>query len=252
MTRLLQGDHFGAEPAFTEGLAACRALGEPYYAALAQIGLANIAILQGHRERGAELLRACRKIAGDIPDRRLAELMRGLVSLNLAVISRASGNLDLATEQISDMLRRARAEDYLLGALISLGDLGDLARDRADWAKALSFYKDALTLGRNQPIRRVLIEVIESVAIVAFQTGQLEQCATLLGAAEALRERTGLGYFQPESRTSLSAAVEGTRAALGDVGLATAWQVGRTWSASGAITAAMDVQDRRSPQRQAA
>jgi non-specific serine/threonine protein kinase len=242
MSRLLQGDIAGAEPSFAAGLATCRAAGESYYAALALLGLANAAVLQGEPELGADYLRACRECAGAIPDRRLAEIAQGMVSLNLAVVSRATGDLDLATEQISDMLRRARAADYLQGTLIALGDLGDLARDREDWARAFSFYREALTLGSTQPIKRTIIETIEAVAIVAFRTGQAERSATLAGAAEALRERTGLRYIQPESSGSLGLAVQGSHAALGDAAFAAAWETGRTCSAGDTIAAALAVQ----------
>ncbi len=195
--------------------------------------------MQGNSERSTKLLLECSDIARFIPDRRLAELVQGMVSLNLGVVSRAAGELDLAADQISNMLRRARAEDYQQGELIALGDLGDLARDRANWTLALSFYRDALKLGRNQPVKRVLIEVIESVAIVASQTGRFDHSANLLGAAEGLRERTGLRYRPPESRTSLASAIEVSRAALGDEPFTAAWELGRTLSADRVIAAAL-------------
>jgi non-specific serine/threonine protein kinase len=242
MARLLQGDIAGAEPTFAVGLATCRAAGEPYYAALALIGLANAAVLRGENALGADYLRACRETADSISDRWLSEIVHGMVSLNLGVVSRASGDLDLATEQISDMLRRARAEDYLQGTLIALSDLGDLARDREDWTRALAFYREALTLGSTQPIKRTIIEAIESVAIVAFRTGQADRSAMLAGAAEALRERTGLRYIQPESSSSLGLAIQESRAALGDAAFTAAWETGRTRSAGDTIAAALAVQ----------
>jgi DNA-binding NarL/FixJ family response regulator len=242
MARLLQGDIAGAEPSFAVGLATCRAAGESYYAALALIGLANAAVLRGENALGADYLRACRETADSISDRWLSEIVHGMVSLNLGVVSRASGDLDLATEQISDMLRRARAEDYLQGTLIALSDLGDLARDREDWTRALAFYREALTLGSTQPIKRTIIEAIESVAIVAFRTGQADRSAMLAGAAEALRERTGLRYIQPESSSSLGLAIQESRAALGDAAFTAAWETGRTRSAGDTIAAALAVQ----------
>jgi non-specific serine/threonine protein kinase len=242
MTRLLQGELAGAEPVFESGLATCRAAGEPYYAALALLGLANVAALQGEHELGADFLRAGREAAEAIPDQRLSAIVQGMVSLNLAVVSRARGELDLAGEQIADMLRRARAADYLQGTLIALIDLGDLARDRADWSGALACYREALKLGIDRPIKRATIETIEAVAIVAFRLGQADRSALLAGAAEALRERTGLRYIQPESSTSLELAIQGSRAILGDSAFATAWEAGRTCSAGEAIAIALAVQ----------
>ncbi len=241
MTRLLQGDLAAAEPIFDVGLAACRHLGEFYAASLALLGLANVAILKGNLALATERLHACQETAGSIPDRRIAEIVQSMVSLNLGVVSRAAGDLDLAAEQISDMLRRARAEEYLQGALIALGDLGDLARDRSDWKTAISYYREALELGRDRPIKRTSIEIVESVAIVAFRTGQPEQSAVLAAAAETLRGRTGLRYIQPESSSSLELAIQGSRAALGDTAFTTAWETGRDCSVGDAIAAALAV-----------
>jgi non-specific serine/threonine protein kinase len=242
MARLLQGDIAGATPHFTSGLAACRAFNEPYYAALALLGLATAAILQGDNALATTHLHACHESAASIADRRLAEIVLGIVSLNLGVVSRAAGNLDLAAEQISDMLHRARAADYLQGTLIAFGDLGDLARDRAEWDRALAFYREGLNLGKDQPLKRTIIEIIESVAIVAFRTGQPERSAMLAGAAEALRERTGLRYIQPESSGSLLLAVQGSLAALGEPAFVAAWETGRICSTGDAIAAALAVQ----------
>jgi non-specific serine/threonine protein kinase len=242
MARLLQGDIAGATPHFTSGLAACRAFNEPYYAALALLGLATAAILQGDNALATTHLHACHESAASIADRRLAEIVLGMVSLNLGVVSRAAGNLDLAAEQISDMLHRARAADYLQGTLIAFGDLGDLARDRAEWDRALAFYREGLNLGKDQPLKRTIIEIIESVAIVAFRTGQPERSAMLAGAAEALRERTGLRYIQPESSGSLLLAVQGSLAALGEPAFVAAWETGRICSSGDAIAAALAVQ----------
>ena len=239
---LLQGDIPASERRLAAGLEASRANGEPYYAALALLGLGAAAILQDDGKRSSAYLHECRLIADEIPDRRLAELMRGLVSLNLGVVSRAAGDHELAEAQIGDMLRRARAEDYRLGTLLALGDLGDLARDRGELSQALSFYREALTLGRSQPMKRVLIEVIESVAIVAARTGQFDRSTCLLGATESLRERTGLRYRQPESSSSLAVAIASSRAALGTDGFMTAWELGRDYSADRAIAAALEVQ----------
>jgi non-specific serine/threonine protein kinase len=242
MARLLQGDIAGATPHFTSGLAACRAFNEPYYAALALLGLATAAILQGDNALATTHLHACHESAASIADRRLAEIVLGIVSLNLGVVSRAAGNLDLAAEQISDMLHRARAADYLQGTLIAFGDLGDLARDRAEWDRALAFYREGLNLGKDQPLKRTIIEIIESVAIVAFRTGQPERSAMLAGAAEALRERTGLRYIQPESSGSLLLAVQGSLAALGEPAFVAAWETGRICSTDDAIASALAVQ----------
>jgi predicted ATPase/DNA-binding CsgD family transcriptional regulator len=247
MIELLQGEISTSDALFADGLAACGQHDEPYYTAYALLGAATAAILQDERERSAGLLEECRLVADRIPDRRLAEIVRGLVSLNLAVVARASGNLELAAAQLTDMLHRSKTEDYQLGVLLALGDLGDLARDRGEWNRALAFYREALVLGRAQPVKRVLIEVIESIAIVAARTGQIDRSAPLLGGAAGLRERTGLRYRHPENRSSLALAIEVSRAALGGDDFATCWQRGRTLPAERIVALALDMPDSSPP-----
>lgn len=249
MILLMQGDLEDADGWLTRGSLACQALDEPYYAAWARIGLAAVASLQGNGDQSAAYLHECTLLADQIADRRLAELLRGIVSLNLGVVSRAAGDTERAATQIGDMLHRARTEDYRQGVLIALGDLGDLARDRGAWNDALAYYREALALGRERPSNRVLIEIIESVAMVAARIGQAELATSLLGATARLRERTGLRYQQPESTSSLALALEGLRTQLGAHAYAQAWDLAQEYSTETAIALAIGVSDDARPIR---
>jgi non-specific serine/threonine protein kinase len=123
--------------------------------------------------------------------------------------------------------------------LQALGDLGDLARDRSDHARALACYREALELGRENPRPRQVTDVIESVGVVAIFAGEPEGGATLLGAAEALRERLGLRLRYEENRVALEQAVAAARAALGEPAFASAWAVGRSMGPGQAVAAAL-------------
>ena len=85
MIQIYQGANREAEPRLTEGLAGCRALGDALHAVLALIGLGGLAIMQGDHDRGAALLEEALAAAQDVADRRLAEILAGRVSINLAV-----------------------------------------------------------------------------------------------------------------------------------------------------------------------
>ena len=86
-----------------------------------------------------------------------------------------------------------------------------------------------------------MIEIVESVAIVAAHLGYLDRSATLFGAAERLRERIGLRYRQPRNRASLETAIETVRAGLADEAFSTAWEAGRSLSIDHAIARVLDL-----------
>ncbi|HYI26093.1 MAG TPA: helix-turn-helix transcriptional regulator, partial [Thermomicrobiales bacterium] len=117
-------------------------------------------------------------------------------------------------------------------------------RDRGNWTRALSLYKEALAIGRTDQAKRIVIEVIESVAMVAAHANHLERSAVLLGAAEGLRERIGLRYRPPRNRSFLERTIEATRLGLSAEMYAAAWQTGRNYFEGEAIAAALDFNDR--------
>jgi hypothetical protein len=151
----------------------------------------------------------------------------GRVSINLAVAPRTRGEYALAAAHLEEALRLEREAGYTDGVIQALGDLGNLARDQYDDARALALYREALALGRGHPGTRVVIEVVEAVGIVAA-AGQAERAARLLGAARAQRDRLGLRYRAKEDLAALEHAVAATRAALGEEAFASAWEAGRT------------------------
>ena len=240
MIQIYQGANQEAEPRLTEGLAGCRALGDALHAALALIGLSGLAIMQGDHDRGTALLEEALAAAQGVADRRLAGILAGRVSINLAVAPRAQGQYALAAEHLEDALRLEREAGYTEGMILALGDLGNLARDQGDYARALALYREALELGRSHPGTRVVTEVIEAVGIVAAAVGQAERAARLLGAAEAQRDRLGLRYRVREDQVALEHAVAATRAALGEPAFATAWAAGRSLTPAQAIAEALD------------
>ena len=124
--------------------------------------------------------------------------------------------------------------------ILTLGDLGDLARDQSDHERALGYYREALELGRDNPRTRVVSDVIEGVGIVASAVGQAERGATLLGAAEATRERIGLRFRVKENQVALDQAVTTIRTALGEQTFGAAWSAGRNLTPGKAVVTALD------------
>ncbi|MCC7024431.1 MAG: hypothetical protein IT338_16515 [Thermomicrobiales bacterium] len=124
--------------------------------------------------------------------------------------------------------------------IMALGDLGNLARDRNDGARALALYREALDLGQDHPEMRVVTEVIEAVGILAAAAGQAERAARLLGAARTQRDRLGLRYGVRADQVALEQAVSSARAALGKAAFAAASAAGRDLGPGQALAEARD------------
>ena len=238
--QIYQGANREAEQSLIEGLAGCKALGDALHAALALIGLSGLAIMQGNFDLGTALLEEAHAATQTIADRRLAGILAGRVSINRAVAPRAQGQYPLAAEHLEAALRLEREAGYIEGMILALGDLGNLARDQDDYARALALYREALELSRSHPGTRLVTEVVEAVGIMEASVRQTERAARLLGAAEAQRDRLGLRYRVREDEAALAHAVAATRAALGERAFAIAWAAGRSLTPTQVIAEALD------------
>ncbi|HYH11099.1 MAG TPA: tetratricopeptide repeat protein, partial [Thermomicrobiales bacterium] len=243
MAEIFQEENEAAERHLAQGVTACRGHGEAHSAALALVGLAGLAIARGDGERSTQLLERSREFVSAILDARFAGIMSGWVSINLAVAARAMGDDSSAERHIEDALGRFRSVHLHVGTMMALGDLGDLARDRGEWQRALALYKEALDVDRADQAKRIVIEVIESAAIVAAHSGQLHRSATLLGAAGGLRDRIGLRYRQPGNGTPLETAIETIRLGLPAVVYSEAWEAGGGLSVPQAIAEVLGLHD---------
>jgi predicted ATPase/DNA-binding CsgD family transcriptional regulator len=240
MIEAYQGSFRDAVAHLAEGLAGSRDQGDAFSEANALIGLGALAIVRGEHVLGTALLEESLIAARAVPDQRLAGIMAGWGLINLAVIPRTQGDHMLAVERLEAALRLMREAGYAAGIIQALGDLGDLARDQDNHARALECYREALALGRDNPRTRVVSDVIESVGIVASAMGQAEHGARLLGAAEAMRERIGLRFRVMENQVALDQAVATIRTALGEQTFAAAWSAGRNLTPGQAVAAALD------------
>src|SRR5215203_3917698 len=236
--QIYQGANREAEQSLIEGLAGCRVLGDALHAVLALIGLSALAIMRGDYGRGAAHLEEALAATHDVADHRMARILAGRVSINLAVAPRAQGQYTLAEEHLEAALGPLQEVGYTEGIILALGDLGNLARDQGDSARALALYREALELGRNHPGTRFVTEVSEAVGIVVA-AAQAERATRLLSAAKAQRDRLGLRYRVREDQVALEHAVASTRAALGEPAFATAWATGRALTPAQAIVEAL-------------
>jgi non-specific serine/threonine protein kinase len=232
--QIYQGANREAEPSLIEGLAGCRVLGDALHAVQALIGLSGLAIMERDYGHGAALLEEALAATQDVADRRLAQILAGRVLINLAVGPRSQGQYALAEEHLEAALRLLQEVGYTEGIILALGDLGNLARDQGDYARALALFREALELGRSRPGTRFVTEVLEAVGIVAAAR-QAERATRLLSAARAQRDRLGLRYRVREDQAALEQALSAARAALGEEVFAAAWAAGRMLTPAQAI-----------------
>ncbi|CAA9548023.1 MAG: hypothetical protein AVDCRST_MAG33-640 [uncultured Thermomicrobiales bacterium] len=229
-----------AKTSLTAGLAGCRDQSDPFNAARALIRLGAVATAQGDIAQSTVLLEECLTVSRTVPNPRLAAIMGGWALINLAVTARTLGDLALAEERVTEALGRMRHAAYTAGTIMALGDLGDLAHDRANHTRALALYREALGLGWERPGTREVTDVIESVGIVAIAVGQAERGAQLLGAADALRERMGLRFRVGVNEVSHERALTTARAALVEAAFTAAWASGRSMGPAQALEAAIE------------
>jgi len=240
MIQIYLGMHREAETGLTEGLAGCREHHDTFTAARALIGLGGLTTWQGDSVRGTAFSEEGLAAAQAVADRRLAGILGGRALNNLAVVARARGDLALAEERLAEALRRMRGAGYTAGTIMALGDLGDVARDRGDYARALGWYREALGLGRERSGTREVTDVVEAVGVLAVAVGRADRGARLLGAAAAMRERTGLRYRVAENLVALEHALTAARAALDEEVFAAAWAAGRSLGPAQAVAEALD------------
>jgi DNA-binding CsgD family transcriptional regulator len=122
--------------------------------------------------------------------------------------------------------------------VVILAELALLAQDLEDDALRESAIREALSLLRALGIRWYLPECLELAACAAGGQGQHARAVRLLGAAEAVRDATGLPP-PPGDRASIDRATSAARTALGDATFGVAWNAGRRLTTDQAIDYAL-------------
>jgi tetratricopeptide (TPR) repeat protein len=153
---------------------------------------------------------------------------------NLGNVAYAQGDLPEARKlyQQALHLRRERADTH--GVAGSLIDLANVAARESRYAEARSLYLESIGLLRELGDRAFLAYALEGLARVGKGEGRASYAARLLGASDALRERTGvaaLGIWEQDYHDT----VEGARTALGDQAFKAEWSAGRMMSLDEAI-----------------
>jgi non-specific serine/threonine protein kinase len=107
-----------------------------------------------------------------------------------------------------------------------LSDLAILRHDAGDEIGATRHYVESIQLLWEGGDNWYLASPLGGLAAVAIGIGRAEPAARLIGAADALRERSGAALW-PKERARYEQTVAGARAALGENGFAREFAAGR-------------------------
>jgi hypothetical protein len=148
------------------------------------------------------------------------------VRYSMGDVARLRGDDALATRLYLASLQQLRDNGDLRCVASILFNLGALALRRSDPAEAATLLAQSLTVRRQLRDQAGIAECFEAQAAVAEVRGDATAAVGLLGAADALRARTGA--TRPDSDEQAHATrVAALRTAIGAASFDAAWAAGR-------------------------
>jgi tetratricopeptide (TPR) repeat protein len=135
----------------------------------------------------------------------------GDVGLELII----AGDLDRGAAMIEEGLALHRELGNKQGVGNKLSDLGILKHDAGDEVGATRDYAESLRLLWEGGDTWYIATPVAGLAAIAMSAGNAEQASRLIGAATALRARSG-GALWPNEQARFEQTVTAARAALGD------------------------------------
>jgi non-specific serine/threonine protein kinase len=247
LTRL-QGEIDAAAALQTEALAVARASGASLTVARALQALGLIDLQRGDHAGAARWMEQALTQFLAIESTAVAGPQYvSAAYTNLGQIALAQGDAVGAIAHLEEALRRQRALGYAWMMDETLRTLGDIARDRGNYPRALASYRESLELARDHRDRRFLAEALSGIAGVAVAQGRPERAARLLGATAALREQIGAA-IEGWNRPTHERVVALVQAALSPAAFAASWSAGANLSLDAVLAEALaDVDPAEAP-----
>ncbi len=139
----------------------------------------------------------------------------GLALIYLGDIARQQGDYERAAALYEKSLALYREIGSKWGIALPLQNLGKIAFARGDYARARALFEQSLPLYRESGNIPYAAVCLVGLAAVARIQGQPERAAQLLGAAQALLDRTS-SILEPLDREAMENEITAVRAQLGD------------------------------------
>jgi tetratricopeptide (TPR) repeat protein len=226
----------------------------PRAAALVEQGLA-LARESNHRRMGGYICAALGDTARDSGDTlgALAMYQEGLdllqevgdkngllwVLIGLGRIALHQGDHQHALAILQESFALAREVSQKHTAGIALAAAADVMCAVANYAGALAFYRESLTVLARPGRGPELAQCLEGMARVARGLGQHMRAAYLYGTADAMRRSRGMPLPIADG-PAYAREISSLRAALGDGVLTAAWKAGQAMGLEQAIVYALE------------
>ena len=228
-TKWFAGATDGLREIAEASLAEATLVDDPYELSMAEAALAAASALDDPVEAERRL-----RSAADHARRSGNAFAIAFVSMNFARILGWLGRMDDARGVFDDAYAAyVETGDERL-ALATRSDLGHALRAAGDLDAAAAIYRQTIHGWEDRGERGAIANQFESFAFIAIERGDLIRAATLLGAAESLRDASGAHMVVLEQRT-YDASVADLRARLDPSELATAWTAGGAMSVPSAV-----------------
>jgi predicted ATPase/DNA-binding SARP family transcriptional activator len=215
-----QGRYARSLEQHAESLAEAEAVGDRWEIARAHGHLGLLFWLQEEYDRAAEECTTALAMARELAD--AEEISWGQISLG--AIARYRGDAEAAARWLADSRAMAEQVGFREGIAWSLEQLGLLALGRGD-PDAATLLRASLEIHHELRDRWRTCSLLDDLAAVALANGQPGQAATLLGAAETLRQAIGT-VVPPCERPLREATLQEVRSALTAAEFEAAWQRG--------------------------
>jgi predicted ATPase/class 3 adenylate cyclase len=183
-----RGEHERAAELVERSLAVFRTHGERERvgAALNSLGLIKRGL--GDLEAARSLLEESLAVRRELGD----EARTASALSNLGVVAFEQGDLDEAEARFTESLALDRAHGNEWGSAAALDNLAAVALERADAERARDLVRDTLEAAERVGDREVIAFALEKAAVLAAMEGDAPRAGRLAGAADALRESTGI------------------------------------------------------------
>jgi predicted ATPase/class 3 adenylate cyclase len=183
-----RGEHERAAELVERSLAVFRTHGERERvgAALNSLGLIKRGL--GDLEAARSLLEESLAVRRELGD----EARTASALSNLGVVAFEQGDLDEAEARFTESLALDRAHGNEWGSAAALDNLAAVALERADSERARDLVRDTLEAAERVGDREVIAFALEKAAVLAAMEGDALRAGRLAGAADALRESTGI------------------------------------------------------------
>jgi predicted ATPase/DNA-binding CsgD family transcriptional regulator len=229
------GNFEQADLAFAEGLPLSRVAGNALDIAMALTSCGALYNVLARYVEAETVLEEGRTFAATVSDPAERAAIMGRVLANLSVSARSQGDLARARALSEAALACYQGFGFDLAETRTLMDLADIARFEGNLTSMVSHYQACLARTGDRGDMRLVADAMTGIAGACTAWGQFQTAVLLFSAAEALRQRVGLGFSLPLDQQLTESSVAELRVALGHAAFDAGWGEGRSLPVAGAI-----------------